>query len=249
MVRFEESQRAQAIEVGAGLFENNCSSCHGLQGEGVPGLCPPLNDRFFFDERLNEVNWAGSMEDYIVSVVSSGRTVSTRPDRYAGQGIPAMPAWSEDYAGPLRDDQIRSLATYILNWEADAPDRSQAPALSGPAAGTDITIELPAGDAVNGEVLATAQGCVGCHVSALVGPAWFPTESVPGIGTHAGERISQTDYIGAATTAEQYLIESIVRTNDYVVEGFPPNVMLATYGDTLSPQDLADLVAYLLSIE
>lgn len=249
MARFEESQRAQAIEVGAELFDNNCSSCHGIQGEGVPGLCPPLNDSNFFDGRLDEVNWAGSQEDYIVSVVSSGRTVSTRPDLYAGQGVPAMPAWSEDYGGPLRADQIRSIAQFIMNWEAGAPDRSQMPEPSGPAVGTDIAVELPEGNPTNGEVLAASQGCVACHVSALVGPAWMPTDAESGIGSRAESRLEQADYTGSAATPEQYLIESIIRTNDFIVEGFPPNVMPDNYGENLSAQDLADLVAYLQSIE
>src|SRR3990172_12488733 len=101
MERLEREQQARAIEVGAELFEL-CKDCHGIQGEGVPGLCPPLNDKFFFTERMKEVGWSGSVEDYIVATVSGGRMTSTRPERYAGQGLPAMPGWPEDYGGPLR---------------------------------------------------------------------------------------------------------------------------------------------------
>lgn len=249
MADFERAQAAQAIEVGASLFENNCSGCHGLQGEGVPGLCPPLNDRNFFDSRLDEVQWSGTLEDYIVATVSSGRLTSTRPEQYAGQGIPAMPAWSEAYAGPLRQDQIENIATFVMNWESTAPDRQVAQAPEGPVVGTDITQELPAGDPVNGLDVSTSQGCTACHITTATGPAWEPTDSVPGIGDRAATRIEQADYTGSATTAEQYLLESIVQTNVYVVEGFVPNLMPATFGDTLSPQDAADLIAYLLTIK
>jgi hypothetical protein len=31
-----------------------------------------------------------------------------------------MPAWSEHYGGPLRDDQIQVIAAFIMNWEATA---------------------------------------------------------------------------------------------------------------------------------
>ena len=93
--RMEEAKlavRGRAIEEGAALFEQQCSRCHGTQGTGIPGLCPPLNDRYFFDERLSDVSWSGSLEDYIVSTVSSGRLTSTRMGTYPGQGTPAMPA-------------------------------------------------------------------------------------------------------------------------------------------------------------
>ena len=62
MEEAEAANRARAIEQGAALFEEQCSRCHGTQGEGIPGLCPPLNDRYFFDDRLEDVGWSGSLE-------------------------------------------------------------------------------------------------------------------------------------------------------------------------------------------
>ncbi len=249
MRQFAQHQQAQAIEVGAELYDSNCSGCHGKQGEGIPGLCPPLNDRYFFDARIKEVGWSGSLEDYIVATVSSGRLVSTRPEQYAGQGKPAMPAWGDAYGGPLRIDQIRDIATFVMNWEATAPDRGQAPVLAGPPVGTDITIELPEGDAAKGETLATTQGCVGCHVSTNTGPAWAAGAGAPGIGERAATRFTQPDYTGNATTPEQYLLESIVQPNVFVVQGYPENLMPGNYGQTMTAQDAADLIAYMLSIK
>jgi hypothetical protein len=72
MAEYELDQHARAIEEGAALFESQCSRCHGTQGLGIPGLCPPLNDRYFFDQRLQDINWSGTMEDYIVATASSG---------------------------------------------------------------------------------------------------------------------------------------------------------------------------------
>jgi mono/diheme cytochrome c family protein len=248
MAQAAEAQRAQAIEVGAQLFDTNCKGCHGVQGEGVPGLCPPLNDKNFFTDRLKEVGWAGAQEDYIVSIVSGGRAASTRPQLYPGGGNPAMPAWSDRYGGPLRDDQIRDIATYIMNWEATAPVREITPTLAGPAVGTDILQELPAGDATSGEALATSQGCVGCHVSTNTGPAWFPGGGEAGIGDRAAARITEAGYTGQATTAEQYLLESIVNPTAFLVAGFQP-LMPANYGQTLTAQQTADLIAYMLTIK
>ncbi|MCI0519436.1 MAG: cytochrome c [Chloroflexi bacterium] len=248
MVEFERIQQAQAIEVGAELFDANCRGCHGPQGEGTPGLCPPLNDKFFFTERMKEVGWGGAMEDYIVATVASGRLASTRPELYPGNGRPAMPAWSEDYGGPLREDQIRYIAAFIMNWESTAPDRKTQP-LAGPPVGQDIKQTLPEGDPVKGEALAASQGCVGCHISTNTGPAWLPTADQPGIGTRAEEDIHEEGYAGGAANAQEYLLESIVNPAVFIVAGFEAVAMPPTFGQTLTAQDAADLIAYLLTIQ
>lgn len=237
MARFAEAQLAQDIEVGAALFENNCSGCHGLKGEGIPGLCPPLNDRNFFTNRLDEVGWSGSLEDYIVATVSSGRLTSTRPDQFAGQGIPAMPAWSDELGGPLRRDQIRSIARYVINWEATALEQAELELLPTPTISPE-DLEDPV---ARGELVFLNNGCGGCHTidnlsTGNVGP--ILTE----IGTVAGTRVE-------GQSAEEYIRISILQPNEYVVEGFPENVMLQTFGETLSQQELDDLVAFLLAQE
>jgi mono/diheme cytochrome c family protein len=248
MARYDTEYRARDIEVGAQLFDTNCTGCHGKQGEGVPGLCPPLNDKNFFVNRLKEVGWSGSLDDYIVATVSGGRLVSTRPDKYAGQGKPAMPAWSDEFGGPLRVDQIRSIASFVMNWQSTAPDRSIVTAPAGPPVGKDITVALPAGDVSRGQGVANAQGCVACHITTTTGPAWNAASGQPAIGTRATTRFTESGYTGKATTAEQYLFESIVDSPAYVVPGFQP-VMPQDYGDKLTAQDLADVIAYLLTLK
>lgn len=237
MARFADEQLAQDIEVGAALFENNCSGCHGLKGEGIPGLCPPLNDRNFFTNRLDEVGWSGSLEDYIVATVSSGRLTSTRPDQYAGQGKPAMPAWSDQLGGPLRQDQIRSIAKFVTNWEATALEQAELEELPTPTVSPE-DLEDPV---ARGEQVFLNSGCTGCHTieglsAGTVGPV------LTNIGTVAATRID-------GKTAEEYIRESVLSPNNYVVEGFPENVMPQTFGDTLSQQELDDLVAFLLAHE
>lgn len=244
-----EAAEAREIEVGAVLFEAQCSRCHGAQGLGIPGLCPPLNDRAFFDQRLKEVNWSGSLEDYIVATASSGRQVSTRPQLYPGQGVPAMPSFSDQYGGPMRPDQIRSIATFILNWEDTAELVSVPTPPTGPTVGTDITKELPEGDPAKGEALATSLACTACHVIAPTGPAWPAKDGEPGIGTRAAERLQDPDYTGEATSAEQYLFEAIANPNVYLVSGFSANVMPGAYANQLTDQDMSDLIAYLMTLK
>jgi mono/diheme cytochrome c family protein len=245
MARFELSHRAQAIEVGAGLYQNNCSDCHGDRGQGVPGLCPPLNDPHLFEGRLTEIGWGGTLEDYIISTISTGRPVSTRPE-YIGGGRPAMPAWSEHYGGPLRDDQIRNIAAFVMNWETTAGLGLEPVAPIEPV-GVDITRELPEGDPSRGELVAAAQGCVACHISTPAGPAWRASAQQEGIGARAETRITQPDYTGTAQDAYHYLFESIVLPGVFLVEGYGDQ-MPHEYSETLSPQDTADLIAYLLTL-
>jgi mono/diheme cytochrome c family protein len=249
MARAAQAQHAMAIEQGASLFDAQCSRCHGTQGLGIPGLCPPLNDRYFFDDRLTDVGWSGSLEDYIVATVSSGRLASTRPQTYPGQGVPAMPAFSEHYGGPLRDDQVRSLAAFIMNWEETATLVAVPEVPSGPVVGTDITKELPEGDAAAGEALTVSLGCTACHITTATGPAWLPTAEQPGIGERAAQVINLPDYTGEATTPEQYLFEAIVNPNAYLVPGFAAGLMPQNYGATLTDQNMADLIAYLLTLK
>lgn len=242
-------QKAKSIEQGAELYAQACAGCHGPQGQGVPGLCPPLNSKAFFTTRMEETGWSGSLRDYVISTVAAGRLASTRPDQYVGNGRPAMPSWSEEYGGPFRQDQIENIADYVLNWEEQALLQPDVTAEPIEAVGTDITQELPEGDAARGEQLAVSQGCAGCHISQQVGPAWEATADQPGIGTRAETRFEQGDYTGNATNAQEYLLESIVQTNVFIVEGFQPNIMPQNYGDTLEVQDAADLIAYMLSLE
>ena len=237
MAKESASQQARAIEVGAGLFENNCSGCHGLKGEGIAGLCPPLNDAEFFTSRMKEVGWSGSLEDYIVSVVASGRAASTRPDQYAGQGNPAMPAWSEQYGGPLRDDQIHNLAQFVLNWESTALEDYVLEELATPTPSP----EEEADPVARGQRVYLDTGCGGCHtIEGLSAGNVGPNQT--NIASVAATRVP-------GMSAEEYILESIIDPSAYVVEGYPDDVMPKNYSELLSSDEISDLVAFFLSLE
>lgn len=234
MVEWSEAQHAEAIEVGAELFENNCSGCHGIKGEGITGLAPALNDAYFFTQRVEEVGWEGSLEDYIISTVSTGRLVSTRPE-YVGGGRPAMPTWSQEYGGPLREDQIRDMAAFILNWEATAMGEVELVELPTPTPGA----EAAADPIARGQQIYTSAGCGGCH-------------AIQGISNGVvGPGLSQIGEVAATRkdgySAEDYIRESILNPNAYVVDGYQPNIMPQNYSQQLSDQELDDLVAFLLA--
>lgn len=108
------------------------------------------------------------------------------------------------------------------------------------AAALDIDLEAEAaaivGDVAAGDALYAGLGCIACHSldgSVGVGPSYL------GLGERAATAIE-------GYSAEEYVRESIVNPCAFVVEGFNC-VMPQNYGDQLSPQDLADLVAFTLA--
>ena len=117
-------------------------------------------------------------------------------------------------------------------------------ACSPAAAGTNGLPDdtLPAGDAQRGAALFTqsvdgAPSCTTCHTldgTTRVGP------SLEGYSAVAGERVE-------GLSAEAYTQTSITRPAAYIVDGFG-NSMYPQYANRLDPQQVADLVAYLLTL-
>lgn len=245
MEEFTEAFRARQIENGAALFEANCRTCHGPQGRGIQGVAPALNSADLFDgTRLENIGFAGTTEDFVRATIASGRPVPSQGTDYPQR----MPTWSEEFGGPLKTYQIEQLVAFVMNWEEEALARAEpTPSVpEGETVGTDITVELPEGDPERGQELAEGGlGCAGCHILSATGPPWEGGPEQPGVGARGEQRIQQENYTGEAETAEQYLIESVVRTDAHVVEGFQPGIMPPDFGDRLTAQDLADLIAYM----
>ncbi|MEW5961665.1 MAG: cytochrome c [Chloroflexota bacterium] len=104
------------------------------------------------------------------------------------------------------------------------------------------------GDAGRGEKLysqatigaKSAEGCTSCHNQ---DESEGPAENAPytaGTATRAATRV-------AGLSAEEYIHESILNPNAYVVEGWQEDDMYQTFSQELSEQEIADLVAYLLT--
>jgi predicted component of type VI protein secretion system len=88
-------------------------------------------------------------------------------------------------------------------------------------------------------------------MSVAPGPGWPAKYYSSGvsIAERAATRFTAADYTGKATSAEEYLRESIVQTNAYVVAPYVANIMPKIYGEQMAAQDLADVIAYLQTIK
>ncbi|PWH19371.1 MAG: hypothetical protein DDG58_05070 [Ardenticatenia bacterium] len=234
MAREATAQQACAVEVGAGLYDQHCRTCHGADGQGVGQLGPALNERHFFTQRLQEVGWAGTLEEYVSATIALGRVVATRP-LYAGDGVVVMPAWSQAFGGALRPDQIRALTAFVLNWRATALGEVTLLTLEIPR----VRLDDPQIIAQGQEVFVTA-GCGRCHtVAGLSDGAIGPDLSR--VGALAATR-------KADTNADQYLRESILIPNAYFVQGFEEIARENMCGGILSEEQLDMLTAFLLSL-
>ena len=149
-------------------------------------------------------------------------------------------------------------ATRVPPTSTVTPDPSTATPTQIPPVGTDITIELPEGDPERGRVIFEKEitefglTCTGCHVVGsphTIGPDFAASEELPAIGERDALRLAEESYTGTATTPEQYLFEAIVLPNAYYVEGQWLIDMPTYYAATLTKQDVADLIAYLLTLK
>lgn len=137
-------------------------------------------------------------------------------------------AWEDTVEWLNEQGIIESHPTY-----EDTVDPSFIEAIAPEDAG-----EGAAGDPEAGAAVFTSLGCGGCHATegdaAMVGP------SLGGLADRAGEEAE-------GLSAVEYARQSIVEPDVHIVEGFNAGIMPAYTG--LGETDLANLVAYLLSLD
>jgi len=240
----------RSIETGARIYYGNCATCHGVEGRaekcfdtagnetGCKGL--PLNYAPLLcgdkSQRMEAMQWEGSKQAFLEQTVSSGRLGT------------AMPTWFVDFGGPMRRDQIQDVVAFIMNWESDELCSEPLVTFEWPQSVVDYQAEFGEGDAANGADLYVKYGCFGCHGD----PAVEGTNAV-------GPWLGQIADVGATRiegyTAADYIYESILDPNAYIVDECPtgpcadPSAMASqNFGLRMSgsPQDLGDILAYLL---
>jgi cytochrome c2 len=165
-----------------------------------------------------------------------------------GRQLPEGGFVAEDL-GPTSFDQntaaaaVAAEANEATEEEAEGVVEEEGEVAVEAAVENEAVVAEVTGDAAAGALLfANVPGnapCSSCHYvdseQMLVGPGML------GLGGIAGERVS-------GESAVEYLRHSILAPNDYVVEGYPAMVMPQNYGDSLTEEDINDLIAYMLSL-
>lgn len=220
-------------------------------------------------DRLKQATWGSDVQTFVRTTLYHGR-----PGTAAVWQGKQMVAWAQVGGGPLRTDQIDDIVNFVANWDkgdafstddlfavnqfmklkADAALVSagpKVPTITEESVGDlDQAVTLVTaltGDATRGQALYEGNerstggprlACNTCHAGGAQAPA---TETK--WDTAVNVRIQLPEFAG--WTPEKYMIDSIIYPNDYTVPGYASGVMPNNYGEQLSAQDLADILAYI----
>jgi len=264
---FTGAAEGRSIEMGAKIFSDNCVGCHGVEGRAQVGctnpntgdetcLGLPLNNYFLLCEdtpkRLLDLGWEGTTENFVKKTVAAGRGA-------------IMPAWLNEFGGPMRPDQVQNVTNYVLNWQseelcAEPPVTFPWPGIVDPAESyggmaqdfQSLTepVVIEEGNPELGAAAYQSYNCNTCHGqpeepgSATVGP-WLGE-----ISTVGAERVE-------GYSAQDYIYESILNPNAHIAEECPtgpcndPSLMPGDFANRMSnapnsPQDMANILAYLM---
>ncbi len=255
LAAFAAAEQGRSIENGAHLFDGQCATCHGIEGKaeqcldassGEPTTCVglPLNSSSLIcgdtPAKLGPegVDWEGTKRSYLEATIAGGRAGTQ------------MPTWSEEFGGPMRDDQIRDVAAFILNWEGNWLDENGncVEPKEWPVTVEELLAleDVSAGDAVNGEALYTSLTCVVCHGN-------LSDASSATIGPWLGDIVERGEGLVEGSSASQYVYDSILYPNDFIAPDCPLgpcagpiSAMRQDFAFAMGFQEMADLLAYLM---
>ncbi len=103
-------------------------------------------------------------------------------------------------------------------------------------------VELANNPVERGKKWSAKYGCVGCHT----------IDGTKGVGPSWGGLYGKTENISDGTTTtvdDAYLHESIVNPNAKVAQGFSPNIMPQTFGQTMTEAEIADIIEYIKTLK
>jgi mono/diheme cytochrome c family protein len=226
--------------LGAPLYLQHCSPCHGLQGQGVDA--PPLRNSQF-------VQTAGSQA--LFDTVADGRSGTE------------MPAWLQSNGGPLTHLAITSVISYLHTLQgvvslppmappaeeptatplppgAPTPEPAQPSEPGGPGPAASL-----AGDIGRGKPLFGLY-CAICH-----GPEGVQGIPNPGSDDGSVPVLNPID-LTIVNPDLQIFGQNVDRFIQHgsIPEGSAPLLMMPPFGDRqmLTEQEIADLIAFVVSL-
>ncbi|HBH79808.1 MAG TPA: hypothetical protein DDY39_08275 [Nitrospira sp.] len=129
-------------------------------------------------------------------------------------------------------------------WAFRAPSPQATPNKTAEARLTPDKVPLVTGEESFSDLF-TRAGCAVCHVipgipgaNGHVGPPLI-------LGTTGTQRLTDPAYRGEARTVHEYIVESVLDPQRFVVPGYPEHTMPTWYGSKLSALALEQIAAYL----
>jgi mono/diheme cytochrome c family protein len=228
--------------LGAPLYLQHCTSCHGIQGQGVDA--PPL--------RNNQYIQTGG-DQSVFATVAEGRPGTE------------MPAWLQGNGGPLIDAQISSVVAYLHTLQGVAtlptappepPEPTETPLPSGAPTLEPARPSEPGGPGpaalLTGEV-GRGRAEFGLYCAACHGPEGMEEVGIPNPGSDDGivPELNPIDPTIANRDPKVFAINvDLFIEHGSVPEGPSPMIMMPSFGDSkmLTEQEIADLIAYVMSL-
>lgn len=226
--------------LGAPIYLNNCTPCHGVEGQGVDA--PPLRNSQY-------VQTAGDQD--VFATIAGGRPNTE------------MPAWLQANGGPLTDAQITSVVGFLhtlqgvqslpaatpeppeptetlLPPNAPTPEAAQPSNPGGPGPAATL-----AGDVTRGQS-AFGLYCAACH-----GPEGV--QGIPNPGSDDGHvpELNPIDPTIANSDPKIFAANvDLFIEHGSVPEGPSPRILMPSFGDSkmLTEQQIADLIAYVMHL-
>lgn len=97
---------APALQIGQRVFNQTCAACHQQNGQGIPGVFPPLDGS----------PWVVGDEGAMIRIVLHGLTGQIERDGQTYNGV--MPPF-----GQLPDEQLAAVLTYVRQaWQNEASE-------------------------------------------------------------------------------------------------------------------------------
>lgn len=225
-----EQKVDESAHRGIALYVQYCVACHAPDGSAQgeqPYLGVPLN--LPQNQSEDEAEWE-QREEIIRTTIIEGR----------GE---IMPAWGQEEAGPLNEQQVDDLVNLIHEglWEETEEQVVEA---NGGVIPTPQPAPTPSGDqpddpqAAEGQQIYAAN-CQSCHTidgGEATGPTWqglFGSE----VPLEGGETV---------TADEEYIRQSIVDPNAQIHEGYPP--VMPSFEGRLTDEQIDAVIAYIQTL-
>lgn len=211
-----------------------CDSCHDVSQPAPGGFyAPNLGNISVEAERIIQLpeykGKAKNAADYIRESVLS-------PNIFIVPGAlftdaPGLSAMVQEFGEKIPPNDLDDLVAYLLTLQAKGD-----------------------GDTKRGKQLFTFYLCDSCHDVTKPAPGGEYGPNLGGMYVRAQHTLTLPEYHGGAKNASEYVRESILNPNAYLVPGKnyldkpETSAMPPDFGETMSAQEVNDLIAYLLSL-
>lgn len=148
--------------------------------------------------------------------------------------------------GALYLAEWQTWTVFRITYDGPMPEATEVPAEKVPEVATEEAVAggdtnlIAHGEDIYRNGKDGAPPCMACHLLDTTANATGP--NLYGLAERAGSRVS-------GSSAEEYVRQSILHPNDYIVDGFSANFMYQNYAVDLTDEDVDALIAYVLTLQ